>query len=157
MSYLLILMPLLLVIVIIMILYRICFIQCGPTCGFYATVYACNKLKKENKRKDVRKLLFQFLNEGKTQIGEIFTKEAMQDILESHAKKCGLTVSMMKTHTRKQIEDILDDEKIIIMPYMGLQTVHYCVLFKKNDKYKMWHSGKGIAQNADIEDRKSVV
>lgn len=150
MVYLILLTPLL-IMAIMMILYRIYFIQCGPTCGFYATVYACNKLKKRSKRKDVRKLLFWALDEGKTQIGEIFTRDVMSEVIESYAKESGLTASMIKTHTRKQIEDILDKGQIVIVPYMGIHTVHYCVLFKEKGAYKMWHSGKGRTQDADID------
>lgn len=110
------------------ILYRLLVLciprQVGPTCGFYAVCYAVYKGNRIKLKSVSRKAVKWAINNGLSEIGEIFDIEIMQRITKEFFKKDSKIVDFVP----EEIESLLKNY-YVIFPYQE-NTPHYCCIKK---------------------------
>lgn len=109
------------------------FTQIGPTCGFYALVYGMSKVTEIKKRKVVRTIIIDSLNNGTSNIGEIFDVCIFEEIRKKFFKESNCMVGEISCVNDL---DALLQNYYIVFPVLRLNTPHYVFLEGfKNNKY----------------------
>lgn len=109
------------------------FTQIGSTCGFYALVYGMSKVTEIKKRKVVRETILDSLNNGTSNVGEIFDICIFEQIRKKFFNECNCMVGEISCANDL---DALLQNYYIVFPILRGSTPHYVFLESfKNNKY----------------------
>lgn len=129
--------------------------QCGPTCGFYALVYAVNRLEKvKNKKKSVRELVIKCIEHNQSKMGEIFDINVFLEIASNYVQSKEIDAKIKVFFNIDDLKQILMQYDNVIIPY-NCSVVHYAVLFNyepNTGMIKIWNGNNYTVKKVSLRE-----
>lgn len=119
-------------IVLMPLVCKLLYLQIGSTCGFYALIFGISKIKRINKKKIVKRIIMDFVQNEDSYVGEIFDIEIMLDIINKYFSE--IKAEIININGIEDLDKYLQNN-YVIYPCNHGGIPHYYFL-EKNTKSK---------------------
>lgn len=119
-------------IIILVVIKRHFYQQVGPTCGFFALVYAISRIELIKKKKVVREIIIDYVKNKKSNVGEIFDIYIMKEILDEYFPS--VEANVVNIDGIESLDKYLENH-YVIYPCNPSGTPHYYFV----ERYTKFH------------------